>query len=208
VPRTLKVRGTYVSKEVMSKREVVFLPDQYYHIYNRGANRDLIFRCDDNYLFLLKRIKQYVAEYEIAMISYCLMPNHYHFVLRQGSEKQISAFIQAVFNSYTKAFNKMYERTGTLFEERFRAIAIERFDYLLHLCRYVHRNPLEAGLVKHPGQWQFSNYLEWIGQRKGTLVDKEFVHENFPDPSEYEEFVMTYIPPEKINKSLQKLTFE
>ena len=89
----------------MSKREVVFLPNQVYHIYNRGANRQAIFRCDDNYLFLLKRVKQSVAEYEIAMIAYCLMPNHYHFVLRQESEKPISGFVQAIFNSYTKAFN-------------------------------------------------------------------------------------------------------
>jgi putative transposase len=130
------------------------------------------------------------------------MPNHYHFVLRQESEKQISAFVQAVFNSYTKAFNKIHNLTGTLFEERFRAIAIEKFDYLLHLCCYIHRNPLEAGLVMHPTQWQFSNYLEWVRQRKGSLVDMEFVQENFPDPTEYEEFVMTYVSPEKINKGV------
>jgi REP element-mobilizing transposase RayT len=194
--------------KAMSKREIVFLPGQYYHIYNRGANRNAIFHCDDNYLFLLKRIKQCAAEYEIAMIAYCLMPNHYHFVLRQESEKQISAFVQAIFNSYTKAFNKMYQRTGTLFEERFRAIAIEKFDYLLHLCRYVHRNPLEAGLVTHPAQWQYSNYLEWMRQRNGTLVDKEFVQEHFPDPIEYEEFVMMYNSPKKIDKDLQKLMFD
>jgi putative transposase len=192
----------------MSEREVVFLPGQIYHIYNRGANRQVIFRCNDNYLFLLKRMKQSAVEFEITMIAYCLMPNHYHFVLRQEGEKSISAFVQAIFNSYTKAFNKMYERAGTLFEERFRAIAIEKFDYLLHLCRYVHRNPLEAGLVTHPRQWQFSNYLEWIRQRKGSLVNMEFVQENFPNPAEYEEFVMNYVPPEKIRKGLQKLTFE
>ena len=102
----------------------------------------------------------------------------------------------------------MYERTGTLFEERFRAFAVENYECLLHLCRYIHRNPLEAGLVTHPGQWQFSNYLEWVRQRKGTLVDMEFVQENFPNPAEYEEFVMTYIPPEKTNKGVQRLTFE
>ena len=147
----------------MSKREVVFLSGQYYHVYNRGANKEPIFRDEQNYLFLLKRIKKYAAQYQIAIIAYCLMPNHYHFLLRQDGEATVSDFMQAVFNSYTKAFNKMYARTGTLFEERFRAIAVQKYEYLLHLCRYIHRNPLNAGLVKHPAEWPFSNYLEWVG---------------------------------------------
>jgi len=192
----------------MSKRQVAFLPGQYYHVYNRGANRKTIVRSNENYLFLLRRIKKYAVEFRVTVIAYCLMPNHYHFLLRQDSEATISAFMQAVFNSYTKAFNKMYERTGTLFEERFRAIAIEKYGYLLHLCRYIHRNPVEAGLVTHPAQWPFSNYLEWVSQRNGTLVDMEFVRENFPSPADYENFVTTYVPPEKADKVLEGLIFE
>ena len=192
----------------MSKRDVVFLPGQYYHIYNRGANRELIFREPQNYLFLLKKIKQYAVQYQIAIIAYCLMPNHYHFLLRQDGETLVSVFMQAVFNSYTKAFNKKYARTGTLFEERFRAIAVAQYDYLLHLCRYIHSNPVNGGLTKDPGEWPFSNYLEWVGRRSGTLFDSVFVAENFPNPAEYEMFVTNHVPPATLAEEIKKFLLD
>ncbi len=192
----------------MARREVAFLPGQYYHVYNRGVNHETIFHTEENYRFLLRLIKKYTSLNRMAIIAYCLMPNHYHFLLRQNGEIPISAFVQAVFNSYTKAFNRAFARTGTLFEGPFRAVAVDKFEYLLHLCRYIHRNPLEAGMVNHPADWQYSNYLEWVGRRAGTLVDMDFVKENYPNSQEYEEFVMDYKPPEKIKAPLKALMFE
>lgn len=189
-------------------RKVKFVQGQYYHIYNRGANRLPIFRTRDNYLFLLRKVKKYAAHFEISVIAYCLMPNHYHFLLRQDGPHPISAFVQAVFNSYTKAFNKMFDRSGTLFEGPFRAIMVDRDAYLVHLCRYIHRNPLEAGLVDHPARWEFSNYREWVGERNGTLVDRALVREWFPSPGEYERFVMEYTPPAKIEAVVERFRLE
>ncbi len=134
----------------MARREIAFLPGMYYHIYNRGAGRSLIFRAEENYRFLLRRVRENTTTYDISTIAYCLMPNHYHFAFRQDGDRPISALMQAVFNSYSKAYNKAYHRSGTLFEGPFQAVAIEKFEYLLHLCRYIHRNPLDAGLVSHP----------------------------------------------------------
>ena len=189
-------------------RKVKFVQGHYYHIYNRGANRQPIFRTRDNYLFLLRRVKKYGAHFEILVIAYCLMPNHYHFLLRQDGPHPISAFVQAVFNSYTKAFNKMFDRSGTLFEGPFRAIMVAQDEYLVHLCRYIHRNPLEAGLVDHPARWEFSNYREWVGERNGTLVDRALVREWFPSPGEYEQFVMEYTPPAKIEAVMERFRLE
>ncbi|MEA3441478.1 MAG: transposase [Chloroflexota bacterium] len=186
----------------MSRRKVNFVQDHYYHCYNRGANKEPIFRTDDNYIFLLGRIRKYSQKFNISIIAYCLMPNHYHFLLRQDSSLSISDFLQAVFNSYTKAFNKANNRRGTLFEERFKAINIDKDSYLLHLCRYIHRNPLDAGLVIQLDDWQYSNYLEWIGKRNGTLVDCEFVNEQFGTLEEYELFVMDYPPPKEIDQAM------
>jgi putative transposase len=115
--------------------------------------------------------------------------------------------MQAVFNVYTKAFNSKYGLSGTLFEGPFRAIHVDRNEYLLHLCRYIHRNPLEAGIVIKPEQWHYSNYLEFIEQRNGILVDREFVKENFGSPEAYREFVMDYVPPEKTQKELRLYLF-
>jgi len=136
------------------------------------------------------------------------MPTHYHFLVRQDGDRSISDFIQAVFNSYTKAFNKMFKRTGTLFEGPFQAIEVSRSEHLIHLCRYIHRNPIDAHLVNHPAHWPFSNYLEWIGQRSGILVDADFVRSWFPSPADYEKFVLEYTPPKALAAEIEKLSFE
>lgn len=189
-------------------RKVRFVQGHYYHVYNRGADRGAIFYTPDNYLFLLRRVKEYAARIEISVIAYCLMPNHYHFLLRQNGPHPVSAFVQAVFNSYTKAFNKMFGRSGTLFEGPFRAIPVEQDGYLIHLCRYIHRNPVEAGLVEHPAQWPFSNYREWVGERNGTLVDGALVREWFPSPGEYEQFVLSCAPSAEIEAAIRQFQLE
>jgi REP element-mobilizing transposase RayT len=191
----------------MARRKIPFLPNNYYHIYNRGANRADIFLNDRDYIFLLKQLKDHIKEFDITMIVYCLMSNHYHFILRQNGLAKISDFMQAVFYIYSSAFNTIHKRSGTLFEGPFRAILIDKTEYLLHLCRYIHRNPLEAGIVVRPEQWQYSNYPEFIGTRNGDLVDREFVKMNFGSPEEYQEFVMNYVPPEKIQNELRHFLF-
>jgi hypothetical protein len=136
------------------------------------------------------------------------MPNHYHFLVRQGGYQPVSKFIQNVFNSYTKAFNKAYQRTGTLFEGPFKSVHIERDSHLTHLCRYIHRNPLEAGLVTNLNDWSYSNYLEWIGKRAGTLYDANFVQDQFINSDDYERFVLDYVPQKEMVRTIQNLSFE
>jgi len=191
----------------MARRNVPFLAGYYYHIYNRGAHRLGIFREDADYRFLLKLIKEWTAKDNISILAYCLMPNHFHFLLRQNSNLSVSIFMQAVFNIYSKAFNSKYQHFGTLFEGPFKAIRVDKAEYLFHLCRYIHRNPLDAGLVTEPEAWLYSNYLEFVGKRAGTLVDKEFVLKSFGAAKDYKTFVMDYTPPEKTNKSLRHYLF-
>jgi hypothetical protein len=95
-----------------------------------------------------------------------------------------------LFNSYTQAFNKQQGRSGTLFEGRPKHVLVDTDAYIIHLCRYIHLNPVKAGLFKHPGDWPYSNYLEWGEQRAGALVDCDFVQQSFASPGEYEAFVM------------------
>jgi REP-associated tyrosine transposase len=96
---------------------------------------------------------------------------------------------QRVFNSYSKAHNKRYGHSGTLFEDNYKVIPVVKSSHLLHLCRYIHGNPVKDGLVAGPADWPYSNYLEWIGERDGTLYDPEFVRVNFGSPEEYRAFV-------------------
>jgi REP element-mobilizing transposase RayT len=188
----------------MSARIVKFQAGEYYHVFNRGANRRPIFLSSENYLYLTGKIEKY-ASFGIRVVAYCLMPNHYHFLLRQTGDYSVSEFMQSVFNAYTKAFNKMYKRTGTLFEGPFKAIEVLKEDHLMHLCRYIHRNPLEAGLVRDMSDWPYSNFAEWTGKRTGNLVDRDFMNEYFPEYSKYEAFVLEYQSIEKQDEELAEV---
>ena len=177
----------------MPQKRPEFFPGGVYHIYNRGCSRLPIFREPTNYLFVLRNIKKYQNELNLTILAYCLMPNHYHFLIRQNGQQPAGMLTQRVFNSYSKAHNKRYQHTGTIFEGPYRIKPVLDENYMLHLCRYIHANPVKAGLVAHPAEWPYSNYLEWIGQRKGTLVDHQFMHQHFKSATEYTEFVLEYL---------------
>jgi putative transposase len=173
----------------MPQKRPDYLPNHFYHFYNRGAHKVSIFREPDNYFFVLGKMKKVLVEYKLALIAYCLMPNHYHFLLRQDGQHPASLLPQRVFNSYSKAYNKRYGHSGTLFEDHYKVRLVLENAHLLHLCRYIHGNPVKDGLVADPGDWPYSNYLEWTGQRNGSLYAPAFVHEHFPSPELYREFV-------------------
>ncbi len=177
----------------MPYRATPFLAGQYYHFYNRGAGRQPIFREPKNFIFALRLIKKYAVVLDITVIAYCLIWNHYHLLLRQDGEKSAGLLPQRVFNSYTKAFNKHYARTGTLFEGRYKAVYIDNESYLLHLCRYIHANPAKHGCVSSLEEWPYSNYHEWIGARHGTLFDRDFVRQHFATAPSYRQFVLDYL---------------
>jgi len=177
----------------MPRRRPKYLPDNYYHIYNRGFDRASIFREEDNYLFVLRKVKHYTKVLNLSIVVYCLMPNHYHFLVRQDGDKSAGLLPQRVFNSYTKAYNLKYNRSGTLFQGPYQVRQITNKSYLLNLCRYIHANPVKDGLVADIEDWPYSNYLEWIGKRSGSLVDLRFVQEHFSSPQRYAEFVLDYL---------------
>jgi len=177
----------------MPQKRPDYQPGGVYHIYNRGGHRATIFREADNYLFVLRKVKQYLAELDLSLLAYCLMPNHYHFLIRQNGEQPAGKLSQRVFNSYSKAYNRRYQHSGTLFEGAYRVKPVVQTTHLLHLCRYIHANPVKDGLVVTPGDWPYSNYLEWVGQRDGRLVERSFVQEHFDRPERYAEFVLDYL---------------
>jgi REP element-mobilizing transposase RayT len=177
----------------MHPRRPVYAPGNFYHLYNRGAHRESIFREDENYLFVLKRIKKALRENRLSLIAYCLLPNHYHFLTRQDEEIPAGALPQNVFNSYSKAYNKRYGHSGTLFEGPYKVIYVEGRGHLLHLCRYIHANPVKHGIVYRVEEWPYSNYLEWVGERNGTIIDLEFVRDCFGSAEQYRQYVLEYI---------------
>ena len=173
----------------MPKKRPAYLPGHYYHFFNRGAHRKSIFREPDNYFFVLDKMKMYALKYQLTLIAYVLMPNHYHFLVRQDGEHFARYLPQYVFNSYSSAYNIRYNHSGTLFEDNYKVKPVQDEAYLLHLCRYIHGNPVKDGIAADPADWEYSNYLEWIGERNGSLFDPNFVREYFDTPADYRNFV-------------------
>jgi len=192
----------------MPYRGDAFTQGQYYHIYNRGAGKGKIFFKDGNYQYLLRLVKEYYRKHGATIIAYCLMPNHYHFLLRQEIEEPLSKFVGVLFNAYVQALNFQHGRTGTLFESRFKHKCVDKWEYLMMLCRYIHLNPVQAKLVARPEDWAYSNYREWIGMRDSALIDKVFVQDHFQSADDYVKFVNDVEDEQNRYEKIRKYLFD
>lgn len=175
----------------MPRRNVQFRQGYCYHIYNRGAGRQPIIREARNYDYLVRLLAYAANACSVTVIAYCLLPNHYHWLLRQDGDIAVGEVPRRVFTSYSQAFNKAYSRTGTLFEGAYKAILVDNEPYFWSLCRYIHWNPVKHGLVSVPEEWPYSNYLEWIERRQSKLVDLQLIRGHFRTAADYADFVHT-----------------
>lgn len=198
----------------MPARFTPFVNDQFYHIYNRGAEKKTIFQNKRDYSRFLKTFVYYHFEgpkpkfsnfykYKlfkpnpqkkiVDIICYCLMPNHFHFLVRQLKEGGISEFVAKLTNSYTKYYNTKYDRVGALLQGQFKAVLVESDEQLLHLSRYIHLNPISSFLVKKLADYQFSSYPEYINSTKDSICSKEVIMSFFKFPAGYRKFVSDQI---------------
>jgi len=167
------------------------IQNEFYHIYNRGNNKQPIFFNDDNYIFFLKKIRGQLAPFA-DIICYCLLPNHFHIIIHAnertvverksfgGKPMQEFAYrIGILLSSYTQAINNQNKTTGSLFQQKTKAKILcdetdgKKESYLENCFFYVHNNPFEAGLVKVLSDWPYSSYLDYIELRNGSLCNKE-----------------------------------
>ncbi len=172
----------------MPQNNVDLCTDEYYHLYNRGNNREPIFYDRENYLFFLRRMWKYLLP-SIDVVAYCLMPTHYHLLVLVQEAEAVSRAMQRFSISYTKAMNKRFDRVGSLFQGSFQAKHINENRYLMHLSRYIHLNPVSAGLVESAEEWEFSSYRDYIGERDGQLPQSAIVLSQFESPDRYKDFV-------------------
>jgi putative transposase len=182
-----------------------YASNTYYHLYNRGVEKRLIFLDTQDYGVFLGYLKQYLLPKdekiiqkrltdpslfsrekdhllkqlrlnnfanEITLLTYCLKPNHFHFLIKQNHATAIDAFMQSLFTRYTMYFNHRYKRVGSLFQGVYKAVMIETEEQFLHLSKYIHRQALsfqgETLEARSP-----SSYPEYIGQRKSAWVHPE-----------------------------------
>ena len=166
-------------------------PGMTYHIYNRGNNGEMIFIEERNYEYFLKLYEKYI--FPIAdTFAYCLLPNHFHFLIR--IKKDLPGFIQELrsseerssyqllgqqfasfFGTYTKAINKAYNRSGSLFEKNFKRKPVTNDRYFVALVAYIHQNPQRHGLIEDFRDWPFSSYVALCSQKPTKLARNEVI---------------------------------
>ena len=171
----------------------------YYHIFNRSNNNEIVFKSPENYLYFLKKYREYL-ESLVVTLAYCLMPTHFHLLVYIASNEieRIQKNIGTWLSSYTKAINKHFGRHGSLFQHHTKAVLISSDNYLLSAAAYIHQNPVVAGLVDKLEDWTYSSYQDYLGMRKGTLPNTEIIRTRFSSLAEFIEFSIQSISDEDL----------
>lgn len=189
-----------------------FAPGEYYHVFNRGNAKADIFLDAEDYRLFLHRLaegiypsrqstgvkgalsqrnqRKLLPDGAFSLITYCLMPNHFHLLLRQNTELPISTLMLKICTSYCKIFNKKYDRVGSLFQDQFKTVHVTTNEQLLHLSAYIHLNPKTAKLVRNAVTYPYSSYKEYASGKEG-LCEKSILLEQSGGPREYRILVDT-----------------
>ncbi|OGG19315.1 hypothetical protein A3D78_05445 [Candidatus Gottesmanbacteria bacterium RIFCSPHIGHO2_02_FULL_39_14] len=205
-----------------------YLENGIYHIYNRGVEKRIIFKDKKDCIVFLHYLKLYLSPVndlledktkilrmnryirknlssEINLIAFALMPNHIHLIIKQFSLNGIVKLMQRLTTAYVMYFNKKYQRIGSLFQNTYKAVLIEKDEYLLHLSRYIHLNPMKDNLAAKFSE--FSSYSYFLGDKKVSWVKPKVILDYFKSAKKegkyrfnsYQSFVEDYkIEPEKI----------
>lgn len=161
----------------MARHPRFTLPGQPQHVIQRGNNRDVIFAADEDYEFYLVKLRAACEKYRCEIHAYVLMTNHVHMLITPHSEEGIGKVMQSLGRYYVQYFNYQYQRTGTLWEGRYKATLLDSEQYLLTCYRYIELNPVRAGMVKHPSEYPWSSYRYNALGRKDSLLTPHVLYE-------------------------------
>jgi REP element-mobilizing transposase RayT len=150
-------------------------PGAVYHITSRGNARERIYLEDEDYAGFLGCLCAGVKRFNWILHAYCLMSNHYHLLI-ETPEGNLSRGMRQLNGTYTQQFNRRHDRVGHVLQGRYKAILVEKDNYLLELCRYIVLNPVKAGMVKGPREWQWSSYKDTAGYgRSISCLTKDWI---------------------------------
>lgn len=148
----------------MSRPLRIEYPDAVYHVTSRGNAKNDIFDSDSDREAFLKILSGIVRRFNWLCHAYCLMDNHYHLLI-ETPEGNLSNGMRQLNGVYTQKYNWLHQKTGHVFQGRYKAILVEKDSYLLELCRYVVLNPVRAGMTEKPEQWLWSSYRFTAGMK-------------------------------------------
>lgn len=221
-----------------TNRGVVLATGYVYHIYNRGVERRQIYSDSREYARFLDTMQYYqysnpVIRYSkylqqpidvrknildglrtqpkiIDLYAYCLMPNHFHLLVRQERDRGISQYLANLSNSYSKYFNTKHARVGPLLQGPFKAVLIETDEELLHVSRYIHINPVVSLIIPREklDSYPWSSFSEYLGKSALPLVNKMPILSHFPSLDRYRDFVYDQITYAQTLEKMKHLYFE
>lgn len=207
-----------------------YAPNGYYHVYNRGVEKRRIFEDREDYQTFLKYLQIYLTPasvlttqkplprfnllsknlaQEVRLMCFCLMPNHFHLLLKQVTRDGITKLMRQISTAYSMYFNKRNNRIGPLFQGIYKAVEIENDEYLLHLSRYIHKNPLERGISLRDFQW--SSYTYYALGNPPIWLDTQTILDYFSKSNkikDYQKFVETDDEKLDTNINLQSIILE
>ena len=158
-----------------------------YHIVLRGINKQTIFYDDEDKEVFLNRLKLIKTDKPYKIYAFCLMSNHVHLLVKE-IEESISKLFLKILSSYVYWYNRKYERIGNLFQDRFKSEVINTDSYMLCAARYIHQNPIKAGLEKAIGEYKWSSYNVYINDKSG-FVDIDFILSMLSGKEDYIKFM-------------------
>jgi putative transposase len=186
----------------MKNKLEILEPENTYHIFNRANGGEKLFLSDENYRYFLQKYQEYIDPIA-ETFCYCLMSNHFHFLIRIKSEKALKTFFESrdpkgfknpsdllsaqfsnFFNAYSKAFNKQNKRMGSLFMHPFKRKLVNSTEYLVKLVHYIHLNPVESGICKSPADWKHSSF-EILLNNSPTFLKRDEIIDWFGDKSNF-----------------------
>lgn len=223
----------------MPLRRFPLVNGQIYHVFNSSLDGKQIFTHKRNALQALntlsfyrfesvavrlsyflcwskKRKQQWLKRLEkkkrflVTVICFCLMPNHFHLLLKQEKEDGISKFLSQFQNSFTRYFNTRHKRKGHLFQGQFKAIRIETDEQLVHVSRYIHLNPYSSFVVKNLEDLLFypwSSFLEYL-DKSGGFCNKDYILSQFRDSKHYKKFVLDQADYQRKLEKIKHLALE
>lgn len=149
-----------------------FISNGIYHILNRGNGRQRVFHKDRDYLAFLKLLDETKQQYRIDLYAYCLMPNHFHLLLKPLEGEELSPAMQWFMTTHVRRYHQHYQSSGHLWQGRFKSFDVSGDEYFLTVARYIEGNPVRAGLVESAANWVWSSHRGRCGLQQDTLIEQ------------------------------------
>lgn len=174
----------------MTTKKKIWYPGAIYHVIDRGNRKDVIFIDKEDfkvYLNILENTLIYYSYLNYEIITYCLMSNHFHLIIKTDTEP-LKNFMSRIISMYARYFNKKYHYVGHLFEKSYFSAIIKTDAQLLETSKYIHLNPVRAKIVEFPEQYKWSSYGVFIGEKESKIINPNYILNYFDFKRKFESY--------------------